>query len=388
MSLETVVFLPLPKSLVREWAPLRGEGEDPGQDGGFSHGPLTLEAEIPLPLELEPGRSVPDLEKLSLEMILSGMLRVISARGEGYNLKPGWLDYYRRLVLTVKPGIFGEFTEAAILKAKNGDFPLALEIISALEGLFPGEAAVLLNKALVLEEEAESLEKSGYESAAETRYDEALAVYEEVLGGDPVFPNALFNAGFFFMRQRDFSRALECFSGYLDQDGAEEEKSGKARALVEEISRRGLEDLSFREAYECVRGEREEEGMNKIRRFLEEHPLVWNGWFVLGWALRKLGRWEDGAAAFRKALELGGDNRDTRNELAICLMEMEDYGAARKELESALREDPEDIKIISNLGVLALKEGRDREAAAFFRTVLEFNPQDAIARASLESLEN
>jgi tetratricopeptide (TPR) repeat protein len=245
---------------------------------------------------------------------------------------------------------------------------------------------VLLNKALVREEEAESLEKGGLDGAAEERYDEALAAYEEVLGREPVFPNALFNGGFFFMRRGDFGRALDCFSRYLEQDGVEEEKQEKARTLAEEISRRGLEDSSFREAYEDVREGREEEGMDKIRRFLEQRPLVWNGWFVLGWALRRLGRWEDGATAFRKALELGGDNRDTRNELAICLMEMKDYGAARKELERALREDPDDIKIISNLGVLALKEGREREAAAFFRAVLELNPGDTVARAGLESL--
>jgi Flp pilus assembly protein TadD len=100
-----------------------------------------------------------------------------------------------------------------------------------------------------------------------------------------------------------------------------------------------------------------------------------------------LGRWEEGAAAFRKTIELGGDNSDTRNELAICLMEQKNYAAARKELEAALREEPENVKIISNLGVLSMKKGNTDEAAAFFRTVLELKPEDPIALNGLASLE-
>jgi Flp pilus assembly protein TadD len=80
---------------------------------------------------------------------------------------------------------------------------------------------------------------------------------------------------------------------------------------------------------------------------------------------------------------LGGDNSDTRNELAICLMETGDLKGARKELEIALREEPENVKIISNLGVLAMRSGDDDEAAAFFRTVLELEPEDPLAAAYL-----
>jgi Tfp pilus assembly protein PilF len=60
-------------------------------------------------------------------------------------------------------------------------------------------------------------------------------------------------------------------------------------------------------------------------------------------------------------------------------MEQGDYHAARRELETALREEPENVKIISNLGILALKQGEDDQAAAFFRTVLEISPGDPIA---------
>ncbi|MDR0557533.1 MAG: tetratricopeptide repeat protein [Treponema sp.] len=64
-------------------------------------------------------------------------------------------------------------------------------------------------------------------------------------------------------------------------------------------------------------------------------------------------------------------------------MEKGDLKGARKELEAALHAEPENVKIISNLGVLALKMGDETQAAGFFRAVLEIDPNDAIAKAAL-----
>jgi Tfp pilus assembly protein PilF len=60
-------------------------------------------------------------------------------------------------------------------------------------------------------------------------------------------------------------------------------------------------------------------------------------------------------------------------------MELGELDKARKELETALHEDTENVKIISNLGVLAQKCGKKDEAARFFHTVLELNPHDPLA---------
>ena len=60
-------------------------------------------------------------------------------------------------------------------------------------------------------------------------------------------------------------------------------------------------------------------------------------------------------------------------------MELKLFDEAEKHLINALSLDSESIKIISNLGTLALKQGKQEEAEAFFRTVLEINPDDKIA---------
>ena len=44
-------------------------------------------------------------------------------------------------------------------------------------------------------------------------------------------------------------------------------------------------------------------------------------------------------------------------------------------------------KIISNLGYLALKEGKPSDAAAYFQTVLEYDPNDKLAAAELLKMD-
>jgi len=155
---------------------------------------------------------------------------------------------------------------------------------------------------------------------------------------------------------------------------------------IKEIKDNGLEDENFINAHNLIQEGKIEAGLACIHDFIEDYPKVWNGWFMLGWALRLLSRWEDGKSALKKAIELGGDNSDTRNELAICLMETGDAAGAKRELEKALTGDPENVKIISNLGVLALKNNEKEKASAFFRTVLEIDSSDPVAKSYLTDL--
>jgi tetratricopeptide (TPR) repeat protein len=379
----------------------------PGEEGLFAFDPS-----IPIPVELPAGET--SLEGLTQEMILSGMLRVLageeSAPPEASSAVPHPAEaageqarrraYYRRLVPALRPGIQDELTEAAILKARNGDYAPALEILAVLKGLCPDSASIPLNQAVVHEERAAALERAGQETAAEAEYLAAEAAYGEALALENPVPDALFNAGHIFLKRRDYARAQVCFRAYGGLEGGglegredssgfelDPEKRENALSLAREIEEHGLEDEDFREAWEHIRRGREKEGMDRVRIFLERRPGVWNGWFLLGWALRRLERWADARSSLEKALELGGDNPDTRNELAICLMEMGDYPGARRHLETALRRDAENIKIISNLGVLALRAGNKREAAGFFRTVLELEPEDPLARRYLSAGE-
>jgi Flp pilus assembly protein TadD len=331
-----------------------------------------IDPEIPIPVEIADEAEKPQ-EDLSWEMIISGMLIVIA---EGKEQRER-IDYYRQFVLAARPGIMGEFTKAAIVKAQSGDFDLALEILDALRGLFPSSPIVMLNRALVLEEKATLLERHA-SAGAEAAFQAAEAAYTEALPLGPALPKIFFDAGFFHFGRKDFRRARKYFAQYADV-ADDKAKKKQAESIIKNIDENGLDDKNFVAAYDLIRQGKDEAGMRSIRSYIEKHPSAWNGWFVLGWALRRMGRWEDGAKAFGKAVELGGSGSDMYNELAICLMETGDLKGARRYLEKALRDDSENVKIISNLGMLALKANNKAEAEAFFRAVLEIDPEDAIA---------
>jgi len=104
--------------------------------------------------------------------------------------------------------------------------------------------------------------------------------------------------------------------------------------ILKEIKNTNLNDDSYKIAYNLVKDGKPEDGLSYIRTFIERYPQVWNGWFLLGRALRLLGRFSDAQAALNKAVELGGDNSDIRGELAICMKENQESGNDRASTSS------------------------------------------------------
>lgn len=351
-----------------------------------------IDTTIPLPVQ-SPVKNPADFDisTLTWEMILAGILTVLA-----YDKNNQHIHYYRSLITTVKPNIKTELSQAAILKIKNEDFDIAEEIFTALHGLDPEDMRTILNLALFFDERAESYKKSGLLDEAEAYDDSAHNYYQQAMLAEPAVPDAFFNAGFFYLKQRNFTKAKNCFETYLSLSEKYEEdevtdsdrrKRKRSEEIIQDINSRNLEDELFKSAYDFIAMGQEEKGLKSIKEFLETNPKVWNAWFMLGWALRRLERWDDAKAAFLQAVELGGNNPDTYNELAICCIELEEFSECKKFLSEALKIEPENTKIISNLGFLELKQGNVAEAQKYFTIVLELDPKDIIAKKTLEELE-
>lgn len=353
-----------------------------------------FDSSIPLPLLLDSDGKDFTAESISEEMILAGMLHVFAYQRDNQHIA-----YYRDIFKELRPDIRGEMTNAAILKIKNADFDLAERLLLALEGLFPEDMQTKLNVALLMDERARFYEQAGSEADADYYTDRAFEMYKEVLAAEPALPEAFFNAGFFFINQKNFLKAKSLFETYIQiettHNDVTEQRKQKASELIEWITTQALDDELFKSAFDFIQMGEEDKALEKIREFLEHHPKVWNTWFLLGWALRRQERWQDAAEAFKHCLELGKGAQselsvaycDICNELAICLMELDRFEESRQWLFSALEQEPENIKIISNLGTLALKEGNTDEAKAYFRTVLDMYPDDMLAVEILKKLE-
>jgi len=358
-----LVFIELPAVLIRDI-------------GNFRPDPA-----IPVPVETGGDPERFDPRSITWEAIVAGMLRLLAwAPGHEH------ADYYRSFIVAVKPGILVELSEAGIVKAKNKDWPVAEEIFRALGGLFPEAPEPILNLAVLYEDRAESLRAAGREDAADAFDSRAHDAYSRLLAMEPPFPEAFFNAAFFHLRIRGYERARSLFETYA-KIGDDDEKRSRAKEIAKKLSRQGYLDELFKEAYDFIRLGKEEEGLAKAQAFLEKNPTIWNAWFLVGWASRRLGQWDKGLEAFEKALELGAEGADVYNELSICLLELGRVGEARARLERALRLEPENVKIITNLGAVALRQGKNAEASGFFRAALEIEPEDRDAATWLASIE-
>lgn len=331
-------------------------------------------------------------EEIQTEQILAGILTVLA-----YDKKNPNLDYYRSILRQVKPEIKKELCEAAILKTKNEDYDLAEEIFLALLGFDPNDDAVILNMALFLDQRAESYRRSGLTDDANAYDSDAESYYEQAMASENPLPDAFFNAGFFYMKQYKFREAKDCFETYIaltcdvdDEDLGENGiyKKERAQEILNTIKNQNMDDVRFKHAYDLISAGEEEKALEEIRLFLQNNPKVWNAWFMLGWALRNLERYEDAEKAFLEALKYGGEeSSDTYNELSLCYIKENKFVEAKDSLLKAFAIDNENTKIISNLGYLALSQGNTDEARKYFTTVLEFDPNDKIAASELLKLE-
>lgn len=338
-------------------------------------GDFLLDPDVPLPVELPSGQGTPP--EISAQAIIAAMLKVLAHRPEA----PA-ADYYRRLVLAVQPDIKREFTQAGIVKFQQGELELAVDIFRSLAGLFPDCGQTRNNLALVLERQALEAERRGEEGRAEDLRGQAFAAYKAALACEPELAPCHLNFAHFHLRRGDPGKAREHLASFLKLNRDPQAAEG-ARLLQRRLEGFASTEAACAQAFDAIQLGREGEAVELLGAVTARHPELWKGWFLLGWAHRRLKRYGEARRAFQQAYEIDPGSPDLLNELAICLRELGEAAESRRLLEEARRRDPENPKILSNLGVAALSLGEEEEARRLFRAVLAKDPDDPLARGFL-----
>jgi tetratricopeptide (TPR) repeat protein len=344
-----------------------------------------IRADIPLPVEKAGSIEKGSLEDLSWEKIIAAMLKILAFHRDLDNL-----EYYRNFIAAIKPELASQLIDAGVEKAANKDFTTAEEIFLAIEGLEPDNTTNFLNMAMLYEHRAELAVDS---SSEENRkyLDLAFEYHKKALGIDPSSDIVHYFAARFFLNRKNYDKAKNHYTAFLDlSDETEEnrEKRDEALAIIRQIESSDLLDSKFKQAHDMIQLCREDEAIKIISDFLEKSPDVWNAWFLLGWAYRRSSRFEEGYNAFAKVLELGESTADVLNEIALCSIETGRLKEAEKYLHKALGLEPENTKIISNLGIFHYKNGDTDKALSFFLSALEYDSSDAIAKKYVEIINS
>ncbi|MBI9105350.1 MAG: tetratricopeptide repeat protein [Spirochaetales bacterium] len=341
---------------------------------------LPIDPAILLPVEIDPDNGYSDITNLSWEMIIAAALKILA-----HNPEHEYADYYRQLITVIKPDIKNELTNAAIVKAGEKEFDIAEELFLSLTNLFSSDFTSELNLSLLYDERADSYTAIGKIELAEEFNEKAFEAYKKLLSDHPDSEEAHFNFGLFFLKKSNFEKATEHLDFFI-KNSTDEKKKKKVVDILEQINQKKKSNDYFLSAYDLIKMGKEDEAIIEIKKYIETAPKVWNAWFLLGWACRRKERYAEGAAAFERALELGSDQIDLYNELAICQMELGRLDESRENLLTALKREPDNIKILSNLGIVSLKNENTEAARQYFKNVLELDPDDKIASEYLARL--
>jgi tetratricopeptide (TPR) repeat protein len=341
---------------------------------------FNLDPKILIPVEIPEEREAWSIENLSWEMIVSAMLKIFA-----YDPSHKDLPYYRKFIDAVQPNIIAELTKTGIIKAEAKDFELAEEIFLALNHLAPGIETTFLNLAFLYEQQSEQYKENGDFSRSDYFADKAFNVYLSALEAHEESADIHFYAGYFFLKQNSLSKALEYFELFLGL-AEDDQRSPDVQEIVDRIRSQSEDDMLFASAYDKIRMGHEREALSDIDEYITRHDDVWNAWFLKGWAHRRLGEYAEGRQALERSLEMEKSTTDIYNELAICCMELKDYEQAKIQLNKALTIEPDNVKVISNLGVIELKQENPKRALEMFRIAVEIDSEDPVASAYVNEL--
>ncbi len=94
----------------------------------------------------------------------------------------------------------------------------------------------------------------------------------------------------------------------------------------------------------------------------------------LGAALAQQGRREEAKPYFLRALAIDPGNADALDNLGLLYYELKDYANSRASFERGLRHNAMNPKAFFFLGMIAVAEGRDREAEGYFSRAVKLAP--------------
>jgi cytochrome c-type biogenesis protein CcmH len=120
--------------------------------------------------------------------------------------------------------------------------------------------------------------------------------------------------------------------------------------------------------------------VGRVEAHLEANPQDGRGWEVIGPVYMRLGRYDDAVKARRNALHLLGPSGTREADLGEALTGAANgvvTAEAKSAFERALSLNPDDFRVRYFLGLAAEQDGRPKEAAELWRTLLATAPMGA-----------
>lgn len=324
-----------------------------------------------LPLQLPEGKKELDGDtQVTLEMVISGMLKVLCWQPDNPNT-----PYYRQFVLAAEPDAVEQLNIAAIAQEKAGHREFAEELFVTVNHLYPS-SATFINLATCYSQRAADDGSKG------TVYDlyaqKALDTLMDGLDRFPKDADLLCEIGYFHLYQGNTETARNYFDQYL-QVAPKGEKRDKVEKVFSDINGKINNDTNLMHVYDLIQMGQEEDALKAVADWQEKNPKAWNGYFLKGWALRKLDRFDEAKDAFLACLKLGETkDGDIYNELSLCEYSLGNNDLAKAYLDTAVDLDGKNVTYLSNLAYMHLKDEEYEEARRLLEKARTIDPEDPL----------
>lgn len=130
--------------------------------------------------------------------------------------------------------------------------------------------------------------------------------------------------------------------------------------------------------------------IEEMQKYLKESPEDARGWLTLGRLYNEQGAPQKALDAFNKAFSLSPDkiNQETGHitERALTMLQTERtelIPEAKKELERAVKIDPQNVELYEILGLLSFRMEKYSDAVSYWSEALNFYPEDSPKRIYL-----
>lgn len=313
---------------------------------------------IPVPVQLQDGKDHIEADSgVSLAMLASGLIKTIAYNEEHENLQ-----YFKDLLIAIQPDVVKELQLGAMSKAKSGEVDFAIELTLAAVHLNNQIPELFVNLATLYATKA----KSALDREDNEEYDsytfKQLDILKKGVITHPLSHILLSEYGLVHLFLTNDDIALEYLTKYL-KVAPKDEKREIIEKKVVELQQQADSEQTLQEAFDEMQLGNDQTALTLINTFLELNTQNWSGYFIKGWALRRLGQYKEAQEAFLKALSLGARNADIYNELSICALETGERELSKDYLDIALELEEDNITILSNLVLLLMQDEQYNRAA-------------------------
>jgi len=229
-------------------------------------------------------------------------------------------------------------------------------------------------------------EVRGYQRTTEPTHSGTKAPGNFVLWGS--LSIALLLAIGSMQRNSDYLSGLTLWQGVVDR------WPGNPRAernLAAELKLAGRRDEEIRHLREAAKGipevrnvlgvelmsmNRTEDAVSELQQYVHDYPRDADGWSNLGSALAAAGKPAEATRAFQHAVDVDPNNGLSQRNLALQLLDQNDFTGAVMHAREAIRRTPSDPEAHNLLGLALAGDGKIDDAIAEFRTSLQLRPEN------------